>query len=322
MDAACVSPVDTNAEETLNTLKYANRARNIQNKAVVNHDPVAAQMQRMRNQIEQLQAELLSYRGDSIVPTEELKILKKKICLLESSNSELQHELREQQIKSEHLSQRAIEAQIEKDKLIMKIEAARNGKSWDDIEFDGDQDVDMVKMYVSRIQELEGELVRMQNCLPLQNVVSMKCNGLGDGLDFDEALSTISSATAVEITGDEDNDKELEHSSIQERLDRELKELDKKLEQKEAEMKRFANADTSVLKQHYEKKVLELEQEKKVLLKEIDALRHNLSNISSSPDDGAERLKEEYLQKLNVLETQVSELKKKQEAQAQLLRQK
>lgn len=33
--AACVSPADTNAEETLNTLKYANRARNIQNKAVV-----------------------------------------------------------------------------------------------------------------------------------------------------------------------------------------------------------------------------------------------------------------------------------------------
>lgn len=33
-----------------------------------------------------------------------------------------------------------------------------------------------------------------------------------------------------------------------------------------AEMKRFANVDTSVLKQHYEKKVLELEHEKKSLL--------------------------------------------------------
>lgn len=37
MDAACVSPADTNAEETLNTLKYANRARNIQNKAIVSY---------------------------------------------------------------------------------------------------------------------------------------------------------------------------------------------------------------------------------------------------------------------------------------------
>ncbi|XP_029125732.1 kinesin-like protein KIN-4C isoform X2 [Cajanus cajan] len=56
---ACVSPADTNAEETSNILKYANRARNIQNKTVINRDPVG-----MRSQIEQLQSELLFYRGE------------------------------------------------------------------------------------------------------------------------------------------------------------------------------------------------------------------------------------------------------------------
>lgn len=78
--------------------------------------------------------------------------------------------------------------------------------------------------------------------------------------------------------------------------------------------------------------------------KEIEELRHNLSNISSAPGDSAQKLKEEYLQKLNILEAQVyfelhvfqlqlstlipcstfqvAELKKKQDAQAQLLRQK
>ena len=35
---ACVSPSDTNAEETLNTLRYANRARRIRNKSVVNRN--------------------------------------------------------------------------------------------------------------------------------------------------------------------------------------------------------------------------------------------------------------------------------------------
>ena len=35
MIEACVSPANTNRKETLNTLKYANHARNIQNKAVV-----------------------------------------------------------------------------------------------------------------------------------------------------------------------------------------------------------------------------------------------------------------------------------------------
>ena len=38
---ACVSPVDTNFEETLNTLKYAQRARNIKNAVRVNRDPSA-----------------------------------------------------------------------------------------------------------------------------------------------------------------------------------------------------------------------------------------------------------------------------------------
>ncbi|KAE8731288.1 P-loop containing nucleoside triphosphate hydrolases superfamily protein isoform 2 [Hibiscus syriacus] len=273
---ACVSPADTNAEETLNTLKYANRARNIQNKAVVNCDPTAVQLQRMRSKIEQLQAELLFYRGDGNASYDELQILKHKVSLLEASNTELQRELQERRLTSEQLAQRALDAQVEKNKLVMQIESARNSKSWNEID--------------SNINQIR---VTLPSC-------------------------------ADEIV---DNEKELEHSSLQEKLDMELKELDQKLEQKEvyvafAEMKRFTSSDTSALKQHYEKKVNELEKEKRILQKEIEDLRHNLANISSTSDAGAQKLKEEYLQKLNVLETQVVELKKKQDAQAQLLRQK
>ncbi|XP_031248596.1 kinesin-like protein KIN-4C isoform X2 [Pistacia vera] len=328
---ACVSPADTNAEETLNTLKYANRARNIQNKAVINRDPMAAQMQRMRSQIEQLQAELLFYRGDLSSPYDDLQILKHKVSLLEASNSELQRELQERRVTCEHLKQRALDAQVEKDKLVIQIESARNGKSWDEIDCNSTKDFDLLKTYVSKIQELEGELLRVKNSY------SSKRSRTADCVEFDDdgfrsknvlfpCLNEFSSdcdTKAVDISDEiEDEEKELEHSSLQEKLDKELKELDRKLEQKEAEMKRFASADTSVLKQHYEKKVLELEHEKKTLQKEIEELRHNLANISSTSDDGAKKLKEEYLQKLNVLEAQVSQLKKKQDAQAQLLRQK
>ncbi|KAK7321269.1 hypothetical protein VNO77_31748 [Canavalia gladiata] len=326
---ACVSPADSNAEETLNTLKYANRARNIQNKAVINRDPVGAQIQRMRSQIEQLQSELLFYRGDAGGPFEELQILKHKISLLEASNAELQRELQERRVNCESLAQRACDAQVEKDQLIIKLESIRNGKSWDEIDSNSNQDYDLVKSYVSKIQDLEGELQRLKNS-------NVKSSHFVDWVDSDDsgfraknALFACGNeysdcdAKSVDITDDvEDQAKEIEHSSLQEKLDRELKELDKKLEQKEAEMKLFNNADTSVLKHHYEKKLLELEQEKKFLQKEIEELRYNLTNISSTSDDGAQKLKQEYLQKLNALEAQVSELKKKQEAQAQLLRQK
>jgi hypothetical protein len=54
---ACVSPADVNREETLNTLRYADRARHIKNKPVVNRDPVAAQLAALRQQNAQLRAE-------------------------------------------------------------------------------------------------------------------------------------------------------------------------------------------------------------------------------------------------------------------------
>lgn len=311
---ACVSPADTNAEETLNTLKYANRARNIQNKAIVNRDPMAAQMQRMRSQIEQLQAELLYVRGDSGAPFEELQILKSKISLLEASNAELQKEVKERRIRCEQLTQSAIDAQVERDRLILKIESSKNGRPWNEID-NSDQDLDLVKKYVSKIQELEAELLHSQSSSNSKHGEPVDYLGLDYSEDSD--IKSVDTNGEAEV-----EEKELEHSSLQEKLDMELKELDKKLEQKEAEMKRFATVDTSVLKQHYEKKVHELELEKKALQKEIECLHRNLSNISSNSDESAQKLKEDYLQKLNLLESQVAVLKKKQDAQSQLLRQK
>ncbi|XP_076899568.1 kinesin-like protein KIN-4C isoform X2 [Bidens hawaiensis] len=321
---ACVSPADTNAEETLNTLKYANRARNIQNKAIVNRDPVTAQMQRMKNQIEQLQAELLYVKGDSSTPFEELQILKQKIALLETSNVDLQNQLQEHQVNVQHLTKQALDAQFEKDKLLLKLESAREGKSFDDIDSDSNKDVDLLKTYAVKVQELEGELLR------LRRLNTSKRSELIDYMDLDDnvlhpktSLFPESDLKGADISGDSEVEvKELEHSSLQEKLDSELKELDKRLEQKEAEMKRYAAGDTSVLQQHYEKKVQDLEIERRKMQKEIEQLNCKLANISSTSDDSTQKMKESYLQKLNFLESQVAELKKKQDAQSQLLRQK
>merc|ERR550532_880823 len=55
---ACASCADGDFEETLNTLKYAHRARNIKNKPVVNIDPKVAQLAAMQDEIEALRGEL------------------------------------------------------------------------------------------------------------------------------------------------------------------------------------------------------------------------------------------------------------------------
>ena len=45
---ACVSPADSNMEETLSTMRYADRARKIKNKPVINRDPQAAEILRLK----------------------------------------------------------------------------------------------------------------------------------------------------------------------------------------------------------------------------------------------------------------------------------
>ena len=56
---ACVSPSDTNAPETLSTLQYANRARNIKNAPTRNVDATALELQRLRHLNHVLKCELI-----------------------------------------------------------------------------------------------------------------------------------------------------------------------------------------------------------------------------------------------------------------------
>ncbi|XP_053673774.1 kinesin-like protein KIF21B [Anopheles nili] len=59
---ACVSPSDRDFMETLNTLKYANRARNIKNKVQINQDQSSRTISLLRREIANLQLEILEYK--------------------------------------------------------------------------------------------------------------------------------------------------------------------------------------------------------------------------------------------------------------------
>ena len=59
---ACVSPSDRDFVETLNTLKYANRARNIKNKVSVNQDMSSKQLSALRAEVQALHRELMEYK--------------------------------------------------------------------------------------------------------------------------------------------------------------------------------------------------------------------------------------------------------------------
>ncbi|XP_073223256.1 kinesin-like protein KIN-4A isoform X2 [Cicer arietinum] len=257
---ACISPADINAEETLNTLKYANRARNIQNKPVVNRDPMSSEMLKMRQQLENLQAELCARSGGS---SEEVQVLKERISWLEAANEDLCRELHE------HRSRFSVG---EKDA------------------YDG-------------------------------SMCNVKTDGLKRGLPI-----TTSDYPMSESTGDsreiEEVAKEWEHTLLQNSMDRELHELNKRLEQKESEMKLFGVSDAETLKQHFGRKIMELEDEKRTVQQDRDRLLAEVENLAAGSDGQTQKSEDIHAQKLKALEAQILDLKKKQESQVQLLKQK
>jgi len=60
---ACVSPAESNYEETMGTIKYASRARNIKNKPIINRDANSMLIESLRIQITHLQLEVQEYTG-------------------------------------------------------------------------------------------------------------------------------------------------------------------------------------------------------------------------------------------------------------------
>ena len=108
---ACVSPSDSNYEETVSTLRYADRARKIKNKPIVNKDANAAELQALRIQVQQLlpssaeHEELrqqLKFSEEEKVKLqaslEENMLLSEKLIIADQSNQHLKQRLEELQV--------------------------------------------------------------------------------------------------------------------------------------------------------------------------------------------------------------------------------
>uniref|UniRef100_A0A6N2MXN2 Kinesin-like protein n=1 Tax=Salix viminalis TaxID=40686 RepID=A0A6N2MXN2_SALVM len=259
---ACISPADINAEETLNTLKYANRARNIQNKPVVNRDPMSSEMLKMRQQLEYLQAELFARGGGC--SSDEVQVLKERIAWLEAANEDLCRELHEYRGRCTAVEQRETDAQ---DGSICSVKT------------------DGLKRSLHSIESPDYE---MGETIP------------GDSREIDEEVA-----------------KEWEHTILQNTMDKELHELNRRFEEKESEMKLFGGADTAALSNTLARKSWNWRMKKEPCR---DRLLAEIENLSASSD--GQKLQDIHAQKLKTLEAQIMDLKKKQENQVQILKQK
>ncbi|XP_015811919.3 kinesin-like protein KIF21A isoform X3 [Nothobranchius furzeri] len=151
MMIACISPSDRDFMETLNTLKYANRARNIKNKVMVNQDRASQQISALRTEIARLQMELMEYRtGKRVVGEDGVE----GINDLVHENSMLQTENKNLRVRVKAM-QETIDAQRSRLTQVLSDQAnlalAKAGES-------GEEIGNMIQNYIKEIEELRAKL--------------------------------------------------------------------------------------------------------------------------------------------------------------------
>jgi len=98
---ACVSPADTNHEETLSTLRYAERAKKIRNKPIINavNESSALTIQMLREELQSVKYELAEYKSresnnnqtvPSIETIQEIEELRAEIDRLNADKASLE----------------------------------------------------------------------------------------------------------------------------------------------------------------------------------------------------------------------------------------
>ncbi|XP_030831067.1 kinesin-like protein KIF28P isoform X3 [Strongylocentrotus purpuratus] len=111
---AALSPADINFDETIGTLRYADRAKKIKNKAVVNENPVEKLIRELREENEKLKKSLgggvMAMEGSAGMSPEEIEAMKKQmeeeiraqLMANQEAMSDMDWDSRLQQTRTEH----------------------------------------------------------------------------------------------------------------------------------------------------------------------------------------------------------------------------
>uniref|UniRef100_H2SBR4 Kinesin family member 4 n=1 Tax=Takifugu rubripes TaxID=31033 RepID=H2SBR4_TAKRU len=291
---ACISPADSNMEETINTLRYADRARKIKNKPVVNIDPRAAEMNRLKKQVQELQVMLLHARG-GVTPVPEssgnVKNLLEKNHALQDENNKLSRELSEAAGQTAVMFEKIIMTEQANEKLQSKLEQLQQHAACT---------VDLERVLTTlEDQELKENVEVMRN---LQEVIlELKGVATTASKDSPEAFTTL-------------------HALRQAQLSKELIELNKVLGLKEAFMKKMCQNDSQLepMQSEHQKNVQTLQTAVDSLQKEKDELV--LALQSAKKDTNQAKLSEQRRKRLQELEGQLGDMKKKLLEQSKLLK--
>uniref|UniRef100_A0A3B5AP92 Kinesin-like protein n=1 Tax=Stegastes partitus TaxID=144197 RepID=A0A3B5AP92_9TELE len=208
---ACISPSDRDFMETLNTLKYANRARNIKNKVMVNQDRASQQISALRTEIARLQMELMEYKtGKRMVGEDGME----GINDLVHENSMLQTENNHLRVRVKAM-QETIDAQRARLTHILSDQAnqvlAKAGEGNEEIGL-------MIENYIKEIEELRAKLLEseavnenlrknLSRVSTRSSIVHLLNRVLQEASDHDEAEDADGEEEEFDVAGEETSDE-------------------------------------------------------------------------------------------------------------------
>nr|XP_015816718.2 kinesin family member 4 isoform X2 [Nothobranchius furzeri] len=322
---ACISPADSNMEETINTLRYADRARKIKNKPIVNVDPRAAEMSRLKQQVQELQVMLLHARG-GVAPVlsgpesaEKVTKLLERNRVLEDENSKLSRELSEAAGQTALMFEKIIMTEQSNEKLQSKLEQLQHHAACT---------VDLQKVLQTlEDQELKENVEVVKNLqdliLELKNEsagISASIDAMAAEEDVPEALGNDSKNSSAASSSDSPDGFTAHHALRQAQLSKELIELNKVLSLKEAFVRKMCENDSQLepMQSEQQKSVLALQSSVDLLQKEKEELILALQSAKKGTSQA--KLSEQRRKRLQELESQLGEMKKKLLDQSKLLK--
>uniref|UniRef100_A0A4W5R9Q1 Kinesin family member 21A n=1 Tax=Hucho hucho TaxID=62062 RepID=A0A4W5R9Q1_9TELE len=354
---ACISPSDRDFMETLSCLNYANRARNIKNKVMVNQDKASQQISALRTDIARLQMELMEYKtGKRMVGEDGMESINDMVhenSMLQTENSNLRIRVKAMQETID--AQRARLTQYLSDQANQVL--AKVGEGNEEIG-------NMIQNYIKEIEELRAKLLEseavnenLRKTLSRANTRSSLYRGGGsfspaqlapereasdiiemakkdlEKLKKKERKKKKSDHEEGEELEGEDEEYEMEGEESSDESDSE--ELDEKenfqadlanitceiaIKQKLIDELENSQRRLHTLKQQYEQKLMMLQSKIRDTQLERDKVLHNMGSVETCTEEKAKKIKLEYEKKLSSMNKEMRKLQSAQKEHARLLK--
>uniref|UniRef100_UPI00398F0F6D kinesin family member 4 n=1 Tax=Pristiophorus japonicus TaxID=55135 RepID=UPI00398F0F6D len=318
---ACVSPADSNLEETLNTLRYADRARKIKNKPVVNFDPQTAELKHLKQQVQELQVLLLQAHGGTVQMSSRVDKSENRLSELEMAKVQqkaienLSKELREAVSQTTQMCERVIETEQMNEKLMCKLSELSQHAACK-------LDLDKL-MEISANEEMKEQIDVLRS---LQQIITSMENAC---TEIPPEMEAIDLEQQVEENGDEntsikekrDSDPFMANSALRHaQMSKELMALNKVLALKEELARKMSQGDSEMEPLHilYQGSIKSLEDEVSALQKEKEELV--LALHSTKKETNVTKVSERRRKRLQELEGEMTNLKKKLLEQSKMLK--